>query len=135
MDTVYHIFLNSYMRKVQEGSRRVCFSDGGSIGPGVVAGAAVGCFIAGLLVGGAAVFLFLRFRRTARNGGGKKEARDTADRQYDVAHPREASKRASNGSDEYEVPMETIQPPSQPPQASGDYQELRPAIYQSLQKH
>ncbi|XP_066270025.1 endothelial cell-selective adhesion molecule-like [Branchiostoma lanceolatum] len=108
--------------------------DGGCSGPDVVAGAAVGCFIGGLLVGGAAVFLFLRFR-TAKNGDGK-DTRDPADRQYEnVAHSRATAQRPGSGSDEYEVPMETIQPPPQPPQSSDDYQELRPAIYQSLQKH
>ncbi|XP_019622474.1 PREDICTED: coxsackievirus and adenovirus receptor homolog isoform X1 [Branchiostoma belcheri] len=99
---------------------------------GAVAGAAVGCFFGGLLVGGAAVFLFLR-SRTAKNGG-KKDVGNFADRQYEnVPHPnqRVTSQRPGSGSDEYEVPMETIQPP----QPSDDYQELRPAVYQSLQKH
>ncbi|XP_078666561.1 V-set and immunoglobulin domain-containing protein 2-like isoform X3 [Branchiostoma floridae x Branchiostoma belcheri] len=104
---------------------------------GAVAGAAVGCFTGGLLVGGAAVFLFLRFR-TAKNGG-KKDVGNFADRQYEnVPHPnqRVTSQRPGSGSDEYEVPMETIQPPTVPPtQAGDDYQELRPAVYQSLQKH
>ncbi|XP_035670807.1 protein sax-3-like [Branchiostoma floridae] len=56
---------------------------------GAVAGAAVGCFIAGLLVGGAAVFLFLHFR-TAKNNAKEKEANTDSDRQYE------------------NVPMETI---------------------------
>ncbi|CAH1253375.1 GPA33 [Branchiostoma lanceolatum] len=105
------------------------------LGPGVVAGAAVGCFIGGLVVGGAAVFLLLRFR-TARNDGGQREVSNNANRQHEnVVRPRVASQRPGSGSDEYEVPMETVHTPPQPPQATGDYQELTPAIYQSLQKH
>ncbi|XP_035670079.1 uncharacterized protein LOC118411706 [Branchiostoma floridae] len=104
-------------------------------GPRVLAGAAVGCFIGGLLVGGAAVFLFLRYR-TEKNGGKKKDV--GAEKQYENVVPssmsRAASQRPGNGSDDYEVPMETIQTSSQPPQPTGDYQEPRPAIYQSLQK-
>ncbi|XP_078667315.1 uncharacterized protein LOC144909132 [Branchiostoma floridae x Branchiostoma belcheri] len=102
---------------------------------GAVAGAAVGCFTGGLLVGGAAVFLFLHFR--AAKNGGKKDVGNFADGQYEnVPHPnqRVTSQRPGSGSDEYEVPMETVQPP----QPSDDYQELRPAqaaVYQSLQRH
>ncbi|XP_078577709.1 uncharacterized protein LOC144862792 [Branchiostoma floridae x Branchiostoma japonicum] len=107
--------------------------DGNYFGSGVITGGAVGCFVGGLLVGGAAVSLFLRFR-TAKNGGGKKDARDAADRQHEnITHPdqMESLQRPEIGSDDYdyEVPMETIQPP----QPIDDYQELRPAIYQSLQ--
>ncbi|CAH1251415.1 HMCN2 [Branchiostoma lanceolatum] len=56
------------------------------------------------------------------------------ERQHEnVSHSRAASKRPESGSEEYEM----VQPSSQPSQpiASDDYQELRPAIYQSLQKH
>ncbi|KAI8490927.1 hypothetical protein Bbelb_313460 [Branchiostoma belcheri] len=99
-------------------------------GPGAVAGAAVGCFIGGLLVGGAAVYLFLPFR-AAKNDG----KIDIGDRQYEnVPHPRMASQRPGSGNDEYEVPMETIQPLTvQPPRPSSHYQELKSAIYPSLQ--
>ncbi|XP_078686966.1 fibrinogen-like protein 1 isoform X1 [Branchiostoma floridae x Branchiostoma belcheri] len=78
-------------------------------GPGVVivAGAAVGCFTGGLLLGGAAVFLFLRIRR-AKNGG----KRDEGDEEYEnVQHPRVASQRPGSGS-YVEVSMETIEPPT-----------------------
>ncbi|KAI8503184.1 hypothetical protein Bbelb_190050 [Branchiostoma belcheri] len=82
------------------------------------------------------------------------DTRTLAHRQYEnVPHSMMASQRPGSGSDEnevpmetdtvqpptgsydeYEVPMETIQPPTvQPPQSSDGYQELRPAVYQSLQ--
>ncbi|KAI8513611.1 hypothetical protein Bbelb_079350 [Branchiostoma belcheri] len=58
--------------------------------------------------------------------------------QYEnMPHPNErvTSQRPGSGSDEYEVPMETIQPPTVPlTQAGDDYQELRPAVYQKKRR-
>ncbi|XP_019627139.1 PREDICTED: neuronal growth regulator 1-like [Branchiostoma belcheri] len=61
--------------------------------------------------------------------------KDVGDRQAtNVPHPRMASQRPGSGNDESEVPMETIQPLTvQPPQPSSHYQELKSAIYLSLQ--
>ncbi|XP_035664564.1 polycystic kidney disease protein 1-like 2 [Branchiostoma floridae] len=49
---------------------------------------------------------------------------------------REASQRSGTGSDVYySYPMEPLPVPPPPVQPSGHYQELRPAVYQSLQRH
>ncbi|CAH1251416.1 CEACAM20 [Branchiostoma lanceolatum] len=110
---------------------------GGGLGTGGIVGIIIGVILAIVLVS-AMVYIFVIRKKPA--GKEDEESRDVSDRQYEnVAHPdqRVASQRPGSGSDDhdYEVPMETVHPPSQPPQSSGDYQELRPAIYQSLQKH
>ncbi|XP_035664573.1 uncharacterized protein LOC118408063 [Branchiostoma floridae] len=49
---------------------------------------------------------------------------------------REASQRSGTGSDVYySYPMEPLPVPPPPVQPSGHYQGLRPAVYQSLQRH
>eukprot|EP00058_Branchiostoma_floridae_P002348 XP_002587836.1 hypothetical protein BRAFLDRAFT_94090 [Branchiostoma floridae] len=101
-------------------------------GSGTVAGAAVGCLAAGVLLGSAAVFILLRLR-TADSKKNPTGDGISDDRQYEnVRQGRVTSSLMETGNDEYEVPMETFHPP---PQSSGDYQELRPAVYQSLQKN
>ncbi|CAH1251414.1 IGSF9B [Branchiostoma lanceolatum] len=108
---------------------------GDCFGSGTVGGAAVGCLTAGMLLGGAAVFLLLRFRTAA---GKKNAAGDNIpdDGEYENVRPgRAASNRTGTGNDDYEVPMETVQASPHPPQPNDDYQELRPAVYQSLQRN
>eukprot|EP00058_Branchiostoma_floridae_P005860 XP_002591348.1 hypothetical protein BRAFLDRAFT_76818 [Branchiostoma floridae] len=110
----------------------------GGLSPGAQAGIGVGVALGCMAVAGVAAYFFV-VKRRKRAGRDKDDgdARNPADRHYEnVAHPdqRVASQPPGSGSDDeydYEVPMETIQPP----QPSDDYQELRPAIYQSLQKH
>ncbi|KAI8503185.1 hypothetical protein Bbelb_190060 [Branchiostoma belcheri] len=118
----------------------------GGANVGGIVGGVVGA-LAGIAVMAAVVFFVVRKKRADR-GEKEGDVGDVAHRQYEnVPHPMMASQRPGSGSDEYEVPMETIQPQTgnddeyevpmetvQPPQSSDDYQELRPAIYQSLQR-
>ncbi|XP_019622498.1 PREDICTED: protein SLG1-like [Branchiostoma belcheri] len=114
---------------------------------GGIVGGVIGA-LAGVAVMAAVVFFVIRKKRA---GGDKKDGdvEDLSDRQYEnVPNPMMASQRPGSGSDEYEIPMETVQSPTgsandeyevpmetvQPPQPSDDYQELRPAVYQSLQR-
>ncbi|CAH1272956.1 KREMEN1 [Branchiostoma lanceolatum] len=80
----------------------------------------------------AAAVVLCKRRRTAKNGW-KKQASYHDDGHENMAHPGVGSQRpgSGSGSDDYELPMETVQPP----QPSSDYQELRPAVYQSLQRN
>ncbi|XP_066304513.1 immunoglobulin superfamily member 11-like [Branchiostoma lanceolatum] len=101
--------------------------DGSCFGAGTVAGAAVGCHVAGVLLGVALTLLVLRSRNAQKDA--------SHDEGYeDVRTPnRAASQDPGNGDDDYEIPMEAQVSLSQPP--SGHYQELQPAVYQSLQKN
>ncbi|CAH1251421.1 HMCN1 [Branchiostoma lanceolatum] len=107
--------------EVEEGD---CFRSG------TLAGAAVGCLAAGMLLGGAAVFLLLRFR-TATGKKNPAGGNIPDDEEYEDVRPsRAAYSRAGTGNDDhvYDVPMETVQAGiSQPPKPSG-YQELKPAV-------
>ncbi|XP_078620601.1 uncharacterized protein LOC144887320 isoform X2 [Branchiostoma floridae x Branchiostoma japonicum] len=97
------------------------------LGAGTVAGAAVGCLAAGLLLGVAATLMIQRSR--------KAQPDDAYQEEYvDVRTPnRTASQRSGTGNnDDYEIPME---PHVSLPPPSGHYQELQPAVYQSLQKN
>ncbi|XP_035664576.1 sushi, von Willebrand factor type A, EGF and pentraxin domain-containing protein 1-like [Branchiostoma floridae] len=54
----------------------------------------------------------------------------------DVRTPdRAVSQRSGTGSDVYSYPMAPLHAPPLPVQPSGHYQELRPAVYQSLQRN
>ncbi|CAH1238822.1 FCGBP [Branchiostoma lanceolatum] len=99
-------------------------------GAGVVTGAAVGCFVAGLLLGVAATLLTVL--RSAKN-----DKDDTADGVYeDVRTPdRAAEQRSETGSDVNSYPMRPLPAPPLPTQPNSHYQELRPTVYQSLQEH
>ncbi|XP_019646071.1 PREDICTED: uncharacterized protein LOC109486660 [Branchiostoma belcheri] len=113
---------------------------------GGIVGGIIGA-LAGVGVMAAVVFFVVRKKRADR-GEKDGDVGDLSDRQYEnVPNPMMVSQRPGSGSDEYEVPMETIQPLTgsddeyevpmetvQPPQSSDDYQELRPAVYQSLQR-
>ncbi|XP_066269889.1 P-selectin-like isoform X2 [Branchiostoma lanceolatum] len=110
-------------------------------GVGAMAGTAVGCLVAGLLLGVAVTLLVLHCRKT------KSNEYDTAEAVYaDVRTiSRGASKRSGTGSDAYySYPMAPLSAPRRslpaPPQAplptqpSSHYQELKPSAYQSLQR-
>ncbi|KAI8513613.1 hypothetical protein Bbelb_079370 [Branchiostoma belcheri] len=127
---------------------------GGEANVGGIVGGIIGA-LAGVGVMAAVVFFVVRKKRADRGEkdrckeqGLPDDVGDLSDRQYEnVPNPMMVSQRPGSGSDEYEVPMETIQPLTgsdgeyevpmetvQPPQPSDDYQELRPAVYQSLQR-
>ncbi|XP_019616845.1 PREDICTED: protocadherin-15-like [Branchiostoma belcheri] len=104
---------------------------GTPFGVEAVAGAAVGGVVAGLLLGVAVTLLTLRFRSL------KSKNADPAEEEYvDVRTPgRAASQRSGTGSDAYSYPMAPLAvPPPLPPQPNSHYQELRPAVYQSLER-
>ncbi|XP_035670808.1 uncharacterized protein LOC118412194 [Branchiostoma floridae] len=106
---------------VPVGVRGDCF------GSAAVAGAAVGCLTAGVLLGGAAVFMLLHFRKAhVHRKMNPTEGDMLDDGQYEDVRP-----GTGTGN---EVTMATFHQPSQPPQPSAQYQELRPAVYQSLQR-
>ncbi|XP_078607955.1 uncharacterized protein LOC144879935 [Branchiostoma floridae x Branchiostoma japonicum] len=116
-------------------------SQTGGLSTGAQAGIGIGVALGCIAVAGVATYFFV-VKRKKRPGRDKDDAdtRDPADRYYEnVAHPgkRVASQPPGSESDDYdyEIPMETVYPASPPSRPSGDYQELRPAIYQSLQKH
>ncbi|KAI8500842.1 hypothetical protein Bbelb_216600 [Branchiostoma belcheri] len=109
-----------------------CESDGTPFGVWALVGTAVGCLVAGVLLGVAAILLILRCRKT------KSKTYDTAEDVYEsVRTPgRAASQRSGTGSDAYySYPMVPRPlPPPLPSQPRGHYQDLRPAVYQGLQK-
>ncbi|XP_078655871.1 uncharacterized protein LOC144902350 isoform X2 [Branchiostoma floridae x Branchiostoma belcheri] len=94
----------------------------------VVVGAAVGCLVAGLLLGVAATLLIPRCR----------SVKSADEEEYeDVRTPdRAASQRSGTGSDVYYTyPMAPLaESPPLSTQSSGHYQDLRPAVYQSLER-
>ncbi|KAI8500845.1 hypothetical protein Bbelb_216630 [Branchiostoma belcheri] len=109
-----------------------CQTDGTPFGVWALVGTAVGCLVAGVLLGVAAILLILRCRKA------KSKTYDTAEDVYEsVRTPgRAASQRSGTGSDAYySYPMVPRPlPPPLPSQPRGHYQDLRPAVYQGLQK-
>ncbi|XP_078666609.1 CUB and sushi domain-containing protein 3-like isoform X3 [Branchiostoma floridae x Branchiostoma belcheri] len=109
-----------------------CQSDGTPFGVWTLVGTAVGCLVAGVLLGVAALFLILRCRKA------KSKTYDTAEDVYESVRTsgRAASQRSGTGSDAYySYPMVPRPlPPPLPSQPRGHYQDLRPAVYQGLQK-
>ncbi|XP_078666608.1 CUB and sushi domain-containing protein 3-like isoform X2 [Branchiostoma floridae x Branchiostoma belcheri] len=108
-----------------------CQSDGTPFGVWTLVGTAVGCLVAGVLLGVAALFLILRCRKA------KSKTYDTEDVYESVrTSGRAASQRSGTGSDAYySYPMVPRPlPPPLPSQPRGHYQDLRPAVYQGLQK-
>ncbi|XP_078578459.1 uncharacterized protein LOC144863280 [Branchiostoma floridae x Branchiostoma japonicum] len=109
-----------------------CQTERPLFGVGVVVGAAVASLVGGLLLVGGVTLLILRCRSS------KKKEHDIAEEVYEdvqLTPGRAVSQRSGTGSDLYSYPMAPLAVPPLPVQPSGNYQELRPAVYQSLQTH
>ncbi|XP_066295292.1 fibronectin-like [Branchiostoma lanceolatum] len=93
--------------------------------PGVYAGVGIGTAVVGAVIGVLATLLVqhLRAKRTSAEETGAYE---------DVVARKTPARQSASAYGEYDIPMETVPPR---PDSESTYQELTPAVYESLRKN